>query len=142
MKFSFLWFLVTTSQEVISVSRPSWFWANRKYLGVAHSKVGRLACNSPHAHSSHHNLIGQISIQPIPNITISSVESRKVDTVTGQKSVPIYQKLFVGLWDLGKPSFKKKRNFMKKFHKTVTPLSRTAFMKSLFRILTVFLVHM
>ena len=43
--------------------------------------------------------------------------------------------------DLGKPSRKKKRNFMKKFHKTVTP-PRTAFMKSLFRILTVFWVHM
>ena len=33
---------------------------------------------------------------------------------------------------LGKPSFKKYRNFMKYFHKTVTP-PRTAFMKSLFR---------
>ena len=40
---------------------------------------------------------------------------------------------------LGKPSFKKKRNFMKKFHKTVTPPPRTAFMKSLFRTLTVFM---
>ena len=34
---------------------------------------------------------------------------------------------------LGKPSFKKYRNFMKYFHKTVTPPPRTAFMKSLFR---------
>ena len=31
---------------------------------------------------------------------------------------------------------------MKKFHKTVTPPPRTAFMKSLFRNLAVFLVHM
>ena len=34
---------------------------------------------------------------------------------------------------------RKKRNFMKKFHKMVTPPPRTAFMKSLFRTLTVFL---
>ena len=38
---------------------------------------------------------------------------------------------------LGKTSFKKKRNFMKKFQKTVTPPPRTAFMKSLFRFFTV-----
>ena len=36
---------------------------------------------------------------------------------------------------------RKKQNFMKKFYKTVTP-PRTAFMKSLFRNLTVFLVHL
>ena len=34
---------------------------------------------------------------------------------------------------LGKPSFKKYRNFMKYFHKTETPPPRTALMKSLFR---------
>ena len=39
----------------------------------------------------------------------------------------------------GSHHLKKKRNFMKKFHKTVTPPPRTAFVKSLFRILTVFL---
>ena len=38
------------------------------------------------------------------------------------------------MW-LGKPSFKKKWNFMKKFHKMVTPPPRTAFMKSLFFLL-------
>ena len=39
----------------------------------------------------------------------------------------------------GSIPLKKKRNFMKRFHKTVTPPPRTAFVKSLFRSLAVFL---
>ena len=39
----------------------------------------------------------------------------------------------VDVADLGKPSFKKNRNFMKNFHKMVTPPPRIVFVKSLFR---------
>ena len=50
------------------------------------------------------------------------------------------QKPEISKCPLGKPSFKKKQNFMKKFHKTLTPPPPlTAFMKPLFRTLTVFL---
>ena len=47
--------------------------------------------------------------------------------------VSVWGKEFTGIFCLGKPSFKKYRNFMKYFHKMVTPPPRTAFMKSLFR---------
>ena len=46
--------------------------------------------------------------------------------------------LYFILFVLREAFTKKKQNFMKKFHKTVAPPPRTAFMKSLFRILTVF----
>ena len=82
------------------------------------------------------HILASLPTHRVSKQTIANHTSKQPMSVCQQQFTECAYQLLQEL--LGKPSFKKKRNFMKLFHKT--GVNRISYI--LFRILTVFLVHM